>query len=57
MGDAEYEKEYMMRKQKLRHLHTKLKDTKHIQEIYHKIMGSNEGEGEADGKKSLDEEL
>ncbi len=42
MGDPEYEKEYISRKKKLRELHGKLKDTKHIQEIYHKIMGSVE---------------
>jgi len=42
MGDPEYEKEYLARKKKLRVLHDKLKDTKHIQEIYHKIMGSSE---------------
>jgi hypothetical protein len=49
MGDAEYEKEYAMRKKKLRHLHQKLKDTKHIQEIYHKIMGSSEADASNDG--------
>lgn len=44
MGDQDYETEYLKRKQKLRSLHGKLKDTKHIQEIYHKIMGSAEGD-------------
>ncbi len=53
MGDVEYEKEYAQRKKKLRHLHQKLKDTKHIQEIYHKIMGSSEVEG-GDGSDSDD---
>ena len=42
MVDSDYEKEYMQRKKKLRQLHTKLKDTKEVQEIYHKIMGSME---------------
>lgn len=58
MGDPEYEKEYISRKQKLRELHGKLKDTKHIQEIYHKIMGSNEGNPEeAEGEEaSVDED-
>ncbi len=43
MAENDYEKEYMERKKRLRVLHTKLKDTKEIQEIYHKIMGSSEG--------------
>lgn len=47
MADIDYEKEYLERKKRLRHLHTRLKDTKDVQEIYHKIMGSAEGEGEA----------
>lgn len=42
MGDADYEKEYLERKQKLRDMHKRLKDSKEIQEIYHKIMGSEE---------------
>jgi len=44
MGDIEYEKEYLERKKRLRELHSRLKDTKEIQEIYHKIMGSNQDE-------------
>lgn len=43
MGDPEYEKEYLKRKKKLRMLHDRLKDTKENQEIYHRIMGSQEG--------------
>ena len=54
MGDIDYEKEYLDRKKKLRKLHQSLKDTKHIQEIYHKIMGSSEGEKGADSD-SLDD--
>ncbi|MCA9486024.1 hypothetical protein H6501_02780 [Candidatus Woesearchaeota archaeon] len=46
MADAEYEKEYMEKKRKLRSLHQNLKDTKNIQEIYHKIMGSTENSEE-----------
>lgn len=44
MGDTDYEKEYLAKKKKLRALHGKLSDSKskHIQEIYHKIMGSQE---------------
>lgn len=42
MGDLDYEKEYLERKKRLRGLHGKLRDTKDIQEIYHKIMGSAE---------------
>lgn len=48
MGDPEYEKEYIKRKKKLRDMHVKLKNSKEIQEIYHKIMGSTEDGGEAD---------
>ena len=40
MGDSDYEKTYIARKKNLRKLHQKLKDTKEVQEIYHKIMGS-----------------
>lgn len=42
MGDADYEKEYMARKKKLRNLHKNLLNSKKTQEIYHKIMGSTE---------------
>lgn len=46
MGDPEYEKEYLERKKRLREIHRKLKDSKEIQEIYHKLMGCEEGETE-----------
>jgi hypothetical protein len=46
MGDADYEKNYLERKKRLRVLHQKLKDTKDVQEIYHKIMGSGVEDGE-----------
>ena len=52
MGDAEYEKEYLARKKKLRKLHSRLKDTKEIQEIYHKIMGSVQDEGKDEQQES-----
>jgi len=39
-----YEIEYLARKKRLRKLHSKLKDTKEVQEIYHRIMGSNQDE-------------
>ncbi len=45
MGDPDYEKEYLARKKKLRAVHQNLKDRKKIQEIYHKIMGSNHEQG------------
>ena len=47
MGDVEYEKDYLKRKNDLRKLHRRLKETKDIQEIYHKIMGSIEGSDES----------
>lgn len=53
MGDADYEKAYLEKKKKLRILHQKLKDTKDVQEIYHKIMGSDvEDSEDADSKTS-----
>ena len=56
MGDADYEKEYLARKKKLKGLHNRLSDSKskHIQEIYHKIMGSTEGQ--ESGEDSSEEE-
>jgi len=50
MGDADYEKEYAKRKKKLKLLHKKLNnpESKKIQEIYHKIMGSSEGESKTE---------
>ena len=56
MGDLDYEKEYRKRKENLRKLHVRLKDTKHIQEIYHKIMGSNDGSDEEDSTSSKDDD-
>ena len=53
MGDVDYEKEYAERKKRLRKLHSRLKETKDIQEIYHKIMGSVENET-GDGSKGDD---
>ncbi len=40
--------EYMQRKKKLRQLHQRLKETKDVQETYHKIMGSAEATDEVD---------
>ena len=48
MGDVEYEKEYLDRKKKLRSLHSRLKATKDVQEIYHKIMGSQDTTSEVE---------
>lgn len=42
MGDPEYEKLYLQRKKNLRNIHSKLKNSKEVQEIYHKLMGSDE---------------
>jgi len=42
MGDLSYDKEYLERKKRLRVMHQKLKNSKSIQEIYHRIMGSGE---------------
>ena len=46
MGDADYERDYLERKKRLKQLHSKLSSpkAKHIQEIYHKIMGSADSE-------------
>lgn len=52
MGDSDYEKNYKEKKKKLRELHKKLKDTKGIQEIYHKIMGSNLDDDTKKSKKT-----
>ena len=53
MGDADYEKAYLERKKRLRDLHKKLRDTKDVQEIYHKIMGS--GVEESDDATELED--
>ena len=55
MGDADYENEYLERKKKLRNLHKKLKDTKDVQEIYHKIMGSSEGADQSSSSEETEE--
>ncbi len=46
MGDPEYEKEYLEKKKRLREMHKRLKNSREIQEIYHKLMGYEEGESE-----------
>ena len=55
MGDADYERDYLERKKRLKQLHSKLSSpkAKHIQEIYHKIMGSadSESSGESGPKE------
>lgn len=38
MGDKAYEEEYLERKRRLREMHKKLKNSKEVQEVYHKIM-------------------
>lgn len=42
MADKNYEKEYLERKKRLREMHKKLKNSKEIQEVYHKIMKDSE---------------
>ena len=44
MGDTDYEKEYLKRKKALKQFHSNLPKQKKNQEIYHKIMGSAEGD-------------
>lgn len=46
MGDPDVEKDYFARKKKLKDLHEKLSNpqAKKNQEIYHRIMGSAEGD-------------
>lgn len=58
MGDADYEKEYSDRKKRLKSLHKKLNnpESKRIQEIYHKIMGSAEGDANSSDSKSDSDE-
>jgi len=48
MGDPDYEKLYLKRKQELRDMHKRLKNSRDIQEIYHKLMGSNENDMDSD---------
>ena len=48
MGDSEYEKLYLKRKQELRAMHKRLKNSRDIQEIYHKLMGSDENDPDSD---------
>jgi hypothetical protein len=54
MADNDYEKEYRERKKRLRELHSRLRDTKEVQEIYHKIMGSGEDNSTEDPAEDLD---
>ena len=57
MGDTEYENDYLSKKKKLRSLHQKLRETKEVQEIYHKIMGSTEDSDKKDGDSSFDDDF
>ena len=57
MGDVDYENDYLQKKQKLRGLHKRLKETKKVQEIYHKIMGSSEESDKKDSDSSFDGDL
>ena len=42
MGDFEYEKSYNKKKEWLREAHKKIKSSKKMQELYHKVMGTEE---------------
>ena len=55
MVDSSYQKEYLERKKRLRELHKHLKDTKEVQEIYHKIMGSSEDSDKKDDSSFEDD--
>jgi len=50
MGDADYEKEYLERKKRLKAMHKSLKNSRRVQEIYHKIMGSQDGDYKSESK-------
>lgn len=54
MKENDYESEYIARKKKLRKLHSSLKNSREIQEIYHKIMGSPES-GESQDEIDLED--
>jgi hypothetical protein len=54
IDDSDYNA-YLERKKKLRKVHAKLKDTKEVQEIYHKLMGSQVGEDPSDGSDLPDD--
>ena len=41
MVEKDYEKKYLEKKKKLKEFHKNLKNSKEIQELYHKIMGTN----------------
>jgi hypothetical protein len=40
MGDKNYEKLYLKRKNRIRKIHKRLIETKENQETYHKLLGS-----------------
>ena len=46
MADVEYEKEYLLKKKKLKEFHKRLPQSRKNQEIYHKIMGSADSSDE-----------
>ncbi len=53
IDDSDY-KAYLERKKMLRKVHAKLKDTKEVQEIYHKLMGSQVGDDPSDASDDSD---
>ncbi len=46
MGDHKYEEEYLERKKKLKEFHKKIKNSRKVQEIYHKLLYGLEEEEE-----------
>ena len=57
MSDTDYHSEYLSRKKRLRNLHKRLRETKEVQEIYHKIMGSSEDSDKKEGDSSFEDDL
>lgn len=56
-SDTDYHNSYLNKKKKLRELHKRLRETKEVQEIYHKIMGSSEDSDRKEGDSSFDDDL
>lgn len=46
MVDKQYEKEYLEKKERLKKFYESVKNNKEVQEIYHKLLHSDEEEDE-----------
>lgn len=57
MTDADYHEDYISKKKRLRELHKRLRETKEVQEIYHKIMGSSEDSDKKEGDSSFEDDF